>query len=110
MAGWLTDGVPNFPIVSGAAQVSVDTERSNGAQPQTASLSLQQLATLMSLYNNHADKTTVAGSRYFTSFTLGDETDINGIGALIGSTGAPARSAPALPSRPRRPTRPISAP
>lgn len=87
MSGWLTDGVPLYPLASGLAQFSIDTQLDNGAQPQTAALNLSQLAALITVLSNHADKTTVAGSRYFTGLTLGADTQINGIAALIGSTG-----------------------
>lgn len=87
MSGWLTDGVPLFPTASGLAQVSVDTQLVQGAQPQTAALNLAQLSAIVTMLSNHADKTTVAGSRYFTSMTLGVDTQINGIAALIGTTG-----------------------
>jgi len=87
MAGWLTDGVPTLSLIQGIEQFSVDTEISGGAQPQTAAIELIQLAAAIKFLNNAQDKTMVAGTRYFVNVELGFDTDVTGIGVLVGSTG-----------------------
>lgn len=87
MAGWLTAGFPQLSIFTGAEQVSLDTEISGGSPPQTAMSSLIALAVALKALANAEDKTTVAGSRYFVGVTLGNDTTLTGIQALVGSTG-----------------------
>lgn len=87
MAGWLTNGVPNVVTTTGTEQASFDTGLSEGQNPQTASVTLQQLATFAAYYNSHSSKTMVAGSRYYSSFNIGSPTLLTGIGVLVGGTG-----------------------
>lgn len=87
MSGWLTNGVPLYPLATGDAQISIDTQLAEGAQPQTAAISLLQLATLIAALSNSSSETTVAGSRYFSSVSLGSPQQLTGISALVGSTG-----------------------
>ena len=87
MPGWLTDGVPQLTLTSGAEQISADTEQSSGSYPQTGSLSLQQLALLVSFYGNDLDKTMVAGSRYYSSIVIGNPALLTGVSMKVGGTG-----------------------
>lgn len=87
MAGWLTDGVPQVVIASGAELSSVDTQQSNGSNPQTGSFSLQQLAQLVAYYNTPLDKTMVAGSRYISTVNIGFPATLTGVSVRVGGTG-----------------------
>lgn len=87
MPGWLTDGVPNYGLFSGSEKLSIDTQRANGSNPQTAAPSLQQMAAYIAFLNSKLDKTMVAGSRYYSSIELGNADTITGIAALVGSVG-----------------------
>lgn len=88
MAGWTTNGVPNFAgPFTGLEQFSVDTGLASGQNPQTAALSIQQLGFAISYFNQVADKTMVAGTRYFSSVNIGVGGTFTGIQALVGTTG-----------------------
>lgn len=87
MAGWLTPGFPQLSIFSGSEQLNLDTELSSGAAPQSAMTTTQQLAVAFKWLNATADKTTVAGTRYFSSWVLGSAASLTGIEVLVGGTG-----------------------
>lgn len=92
MGGMLTTGLPFGATFTGLEQGSFDTQLASGAAPQTITINVQQLATLVKFYNNTLDKTTVSGSRYYASYDIGG-TSINGgatltgIEVLVGGTG-----------------------
>lgn len=86
-AGWLTPGFPLLSILTGNEQANFDTELSGGQYPQTAALSLLQIAQAVKWLGASASKTMVAGSRYYSSVTLGNDTELTGIGVLVGGTG-----------------------
>ncbi len=87
MAGWLTNAVPNITVTTGAEQASFDTQAANGSNPQTGSISIQQLANLISFYGNGLSKTMVAGSIYYSSVTIGNPATLTGISVKVGATG-----------------------
>jgi hypothetical protein len=102
MAGWLTNGFQNAATFTGAERLPADTGNSGGIQPQSEKISLQALATAALLLTSHADKTTVSGSRYYSSLDVTAPTPaaadggatqaapvalITGIQVLIGSVG-----------------------
>jgi hypothetical protein len=87
MSGWLTNGVPNLGFFTGLEQFPVDTQQVQGAAPESASVSLVQLAAVMSWMTNVASSTPTAGTRYYTSVVIGFPRLLTGIGALIGATG-----------------------
>jgi hypothetical protein len=87
MSGWLTNGVPNLPFLTGAEQFSVDTENSGGAVPQTGSVTIAQLVAAVAYFGNTLSKTPVDGTRYYVGVTIGFDTTLTGISALIGATG-----------------------
>ena len=87
MAGWITDGVGNLAQFTGLEQASFDTQLANGASPQTASISLQQLTAAALYFGQVKDKTMVAGTRYFSSVNIGQPAVFTGIQALVGTTG-----------------------
>jgi len=87
MSGWTTNGVPLLGSATGAETTSFDTNLANGANAQTAAISLQQLALDVSLYNTKLDKTMVAGTRYYTSYTIGVPQVFTGGIVEVGTTG-----------------------
>lgn len=99
MPGWLDNGMPNPSIFTGNELLPVDTLLAGGAAPQSGSLSIQQLAVLMSLYSNFSNKTTVAGSIYYSTYVVTTPNPnasivnitqprlITGINVLVGTTG-----------------------
>lgn len=87
MAGWLTNGVPNLNTPTGAETLPLDSNLSNGSNPQEASMTLYQLANAISFLGNGVDKTMVAGSRYYTSINLGTPQVLTGISLKVGTTG-----------------------
>lgn len=87
MSGYITNGVPNITLTTGAEQASFDTQGANGSSPQTASISVQQLSNLISFYGNGLSKTMVAGSIYYSSITLGNPATLTGISVKVGGTG-----------------------
>ncbi len=87
MPGWITNGVPAFNQFSGAELFDLDTQVSNGANPQTGSTNLVQLAAALSYFSQVKDKTMVAGTRYYSSINIGFPAVLTGIQALVGTTG-----------------------
>lgn len=87
MSGWLTDGVPLLSLITGSETLSLDTQLSGGAEPQTGAGQLMQLAVALKYLNTAQDKTMVAGTRYYVGISLGFDTTLTGIEALVGSTG-----------------------
>src|ERR1700744_3893546 len=87
MPGWLTNDVPLLATFAGVEQINADTELAAGQAPQSGAFSFVQLAAMFAFLSNSKDKTTVAGSRYFTSVQIGEAVQLNGISVLIGSTG-----------------------
>ena len=87
MSGWTTNGVPLLGSATGAETSSFDTNSANGVNPQTAAFSLQQLANAVSLYSTKLDKTMVAGTRYYTSYTIGVPQVFTGGIVEVGTTG-----------------------
>lgn len=87
MAGWLTQGFPQLSVFTGSEQLPLDTELSSGAAPQSAMSSLMQLAAALKWMAASTDQTTVAGTRYYSSITLGSDATLTGIAALVGGTG-----------------------
>src|SRR5690242_18842208 len=87
MAGWPTNGVPILTLNTGAELFILDTEAPSGQNPQTASMSTQQLALMMSFYGNALDKTMVSGTRYYSSLQIGWPAVLTGISVLVGTTG-----------------------
>ncbi len=87
MPGWLTNGVGNLAQFTGNEQAPFDTQLSNGATPQSVSVSLTQLANAIAYYSQVKDKTMVAGTRYYSSVVIGQPAVFTGIQALVGTTG-----------------------
>lgn len=88
MSGWLSPGFPQLSVFTGAETIApVDTQLSGGAAPQSASSTLMQLATALKYLAASADKTTVAGTRYYGSYVVGSPTLLTGIEVLVGGTG-----------------------
>ncbi|MEN6536066.1 MAG: hypothetical protein ABFD89_20565 [Bryobacteraceae bacterium] len=88
MSGWLSPGFPPIGVFTGAETIApVDTQASGGVAPQSASSTLMQLATAFKWLNASADKTTVAGTRYYGSYAIGSPTLLTGIEVLVGGTG-----------------------
>lgn len=88
MSGLLTVGYPQRTGWTGAEQFPLDTLNAQGISPETAMTSLLALAAAISFFSNSLSETTVAGSRYFSSYNVvGAPTTFTGISALIGATG-----------------------
>jgi hypothetical protein len=102
MAGWLTNGIQNVASFFGGEVFPADTRLPNGQQPQSEKISILALANAVLLFGNSASKTTVSGTRYYTSvdvsapnpsFQDGGAVEaapvatITGIQVLIGSVG-----------------------
>lgn len=102
MAGWLTNGFQNLATFFGGEKFPIDTNLPNGVQPQSAKVSLQSLAAAFLYLSNNASKTTVAGTRYYSSLDvnapnpsymdggaeqLAPVAKITGIQVLVGSVG-----------------------
>lgn len=87
MAGWLTAGVPQLNSVTGAETLPLDTNINNGSNPQSASTTTFQGTLYNSFLGNQLDKTTVAGSRYYISYIVGQQQTFTGIYAAVGTTG-----------------------
>lgn len=87
MAGLITNGLPQLAQPTGAEQAYVDTNLSQGAAPQDAMSSLSELAIMLRQFGSSADKTTVAGSRYYRSTAVGSQKTLTGVSVLVGSTG-----------------------
>lgn len=79
--------VPQFGLFTGSEVLVMDTLLASGAAPQEASSSILALAIAMKWLANAQDKTMVAGTRYYTSITIGAAITVTGIQALVGSTG-----------------------
>lgn len=87
MAGWITNGVPQITTTTGAELTNFDTQLSSGSNPQSASISIQQLANLISFYGNGLSKTMVAGSIYYSAIPIGNPATLTGISVKVGATG-----------------------
>lgn len=87
MAGIISTGVPNLPLLNGYEVLAVDTNISGGAAPQMAVIQLDRLAAFMNYLANNLSTTTVAGTRYYSEVDVAPSTTITGISALIGATG-----------------------
>lgn len=91
MSGLLTNGVPLLANPTGAERLPVDTQLLNGQNPQSAAMSLMQIALAVTMLQNNTSLTPVAGTRYYVSTQIGiagsGPTLLTGIQALIGATG-----------------------
>jgi hypothetical protein len=91
MSGYLTNGLPMLAGITGNERLPVDTQLSNGQNPQSSAMSLIQLAAALSFLSNSASTTPVAGTRYYASVQIGatgsGSTLLTGIEALIGAVG-----------------------
>jgi hypothetical protein len=87
MPGWLTNGMPLDADFTGNELFPLDTELSAGSPPQSAAISLVQLAAAVAFYSNTLAVVGVNGTRWYTSVVIGSPTVINGISYLVGSTG-----------------------
>jgi hypothetical protein len=72
---------------TGSELMNVDTQKTQGINPESAAISLVALAVAMKWLNTAQDKTMVAGSRYYSSTVIGSKVGITGIEVLVGSTG-----------------------
>lgn len=87
MPGWITNGVPTVNQFTGVELFDLDTQNASGQYPQTGSIQTIQLAMLLAYYSQVKDKTMVAGTRYYSSLLLQQQTTLTGIQALVGTTG-----------------------
>lgn len=102
MAGWLTNGFQNLATLFGGEKFPVDTGLPGGQNPQSAKVPLQTLVAGFLLFSNNASKTTVSGTRYYSSIDvnapnpsfmdggadqLAPVATITGVQLLVGSVG-----------------------
>lgn len=87
MSGWLTPGLPQLARFTGNELFYADTQQAQGVSPESGAVNGIVMATYVSYFQNFSSKTTVAGSRYFTSLTLGSPQLLTGIQVLVGSVG-----------------------
>ena len=102
MPGWTTNDMPLVGTFNGSEQLPIDTEAASGASPLSGAITLQQLAVNALFLNDYlaAGKTLVAGSRYYSSWTISASAAnnagvvtlsaprlITGIAVRIGATG-----------------------
>ena len=87
MSGWLTPGFSQLSTFTGSEQFNIDTELSGGVAPQSAMMTLANLAIINKWLAKELDKTPVSGTRYYTGVTLGNSVLLTGIEVLVGSTG-----------------------
>jgi len=83
----LYPGFTQLSVFTGVEELLVDTELASGANPQSSISSLMQLAAALKWMAASTDQTTVAGTRYYSSITLGNDATLTGIAALVGGTG-----------------------
>jgi len=79
--------MPAVSKFTGQEAFYLDTNNGQGINPESGAVSPTVLAALTQFYGNFASKTTVAGSRYFSSVTFGTPMTITGINVEVGSTG-----------------------
>ena len=87
MSGFITNGVPTLTALVGNEQLYIDTENTQGEQPESGSLTLLQLATELLKLQSATSAAPVAGTRYFIPFSIGTVTQLTGIEFCIGATG-----------------------
>lgn len=88
MSGLYTPGVPQLGVVTGTEKLVLDTNLAAGsASPQTAAMTIAQLATSIAYFNNSTSLTPVAGTRYYVSIDIDTPTLVTGVSALIGAVG-----------------------
>jgi hypothetical protein len=87
MAGWITNGVPQQTLWTGAELFDLDTQLANGSNPQTASTNFVQQIAAGLYFGQVKDKTMVSGSRYYSALVIGNPATITGVQVLIGTTG-----------------------
>lgn len=94
MPGFLTNGINNLVLtLGGQIEGSFDTNNAAGLNPETGALSILQLAIASNylLQFLAAGKTTVAGTRYYSNFSVGQATQATGVAVLVGGTGGTDR-------------------
>ena len=75
----LYPGFPQRSVFTGNEIMPMDTENAQGINPETATVSLLALAAAVSFLSNSTSETTVAGSRYFSSYAVGSSSTFTGI-------------------------------
>lgn len=91
MSGFLFNGVPQIGLFTGAELMGVDTQNTQGLNPESGTFNLAQLATIMGMLGNRLSHATVAGTIYYagTSFGLNPPGAQNAFGVTTLVTGAP---------------------
>jgi len=79
--------MPLISFFTGQERFYADTNNTQGINPESGAIAPSILAALSLFYGNFSSKTTVAGSRYFSSLTFGTPVTVTGINVLIGSVG-----------------------
>lgn len=87
MSGFINNGVPEIAVVDEAGLLNIDTQYAAGQNPESGSLSMLRLSTMIAFLQNYANHTPVSGTRYYRKFTLGSQVQLSGIQYLIGTVG-----------------------
>jgi hypothetical protein len=87
MSGFINNGLPQLGSLDGTELVNIDTQNVAGENPESGCVTTLNLAVMLQALGVTVDKTTVAGSRYYVSYTVGVQTQFTGVQAKIGSTG-----------------------
>lgn len=88
MSGLYTNGMPELAqLIASGAGIPIDTGYAGGENPETASLGMLRLATMLNAVGENVDRATVAGSRYYRQYKIGYQCQLTGVEFLVGSTG-----------------------
>lgn len=87
MSGFLFNGVPELGLVTGSELMGMDTQNTQGKNPESATLTLARLAIAMNMLGSSLDKTMVAGTFYYAGMNVGTALLATGIAVQVGATG-----------------------
>ena len=87
MSGFITNGMPQGALATGAELTNFDTQNAQGQMPESIALSLAQLATLIGVFGNRLSHATVAGTIYYAGVNVGTAIQATGVEVFVGATG-----------------------
>lgn len=87
MSGLINNGLPIIGNFVGTELFNLDTGYTQGINPESAATNLMQLSAAIKQFNDTSSKTMVAGTRYYSSWTVGNSFQATGISARVGGTG-----------------------
>lgn len=87
MPGFINNGLPQIPALVANGLMNVDTQKASGENPESGAVNLLTLALVLQNLGVTVDKTTVAGTRYYSNVVIGQQEQFTGIAVKIGGTG-----------------------